>query len=72
MEKNYVVEFLYDNGLKEEYKTGLVNENEIGEFLKVIYNAFQGGTNAVLTLPNDGGTVMIAASKVTRFILKDQ
>jgi hypothetical protein len=72
MEKNYAVEFLYDNGLKEEYKTGLVNEDEIGEFLKVIYNAFQSGTNAVLTLPNDGGTVMVAASKVTRFILKDQ
>jgi hypothetical protein len=71
MKKNYIIEFLYDNGIVESFKTGEMTENELNEFINVPFQAFMNGKNAVIQVPNNGYTSLINVKKITRISIKE-
>jgi hypothetical protein len=72
MKKNYTIEFLYDNGIVESFKTGEMTENELNDFINVPFQAFMNGKNAVIQVPNKYGyTSLINVKKITRISIKE-
>lgn len=65
--KHYVLEVLYDNGLKETFPTGEITEVQLNELLSVPYFAFRDNKSAVLRFKGHHDEIVtIDAKKVTR------
>lgn len=63
----YYIEFLFDSGVKEIYKSGEVTEKEINDFYQLIYDSFKEGKSGVLKLPSDTGvSYMVNLQKIAR------
>lgn len=67
MKNKYVIEILYDNGIKESFPIGERTEEQIEESIRLVSEAFEDGLNAVIQIPNESGLcTLINASKVSR------
>ena len=72
VKKFYLFELLYDNGAVEIFPSGESTEEELLEFVNIVYRAFQNGANGVLQLPGTmDGSALINVGKVTRLSWKE-